>query len=143
MMANTEDSINSPTNQSRPTGTKVSAYALWICIGVLVVAVSIALIGYRVRPHVAQPATIAPTAATVNASGFDPSQVSIKKGQAVTWTNTDNKPHSVVADSPTPLFKSPTLDANDTYSYVFSTPGRYPYHDGQNIQAGGIVEVKE
>jgi len=90
-------------------------------------------------------ATIAPAAVSITAGGFTPATVSVRKGQAVTWTNTDANPHGIASSgSGSSSFKSPqNLSQNDTYSFIFSTAGTYTYHDSLNpTTLSGTVVVK-
>lgn len=46
----------------------------------------------------------------------------MKAGTAVTWTNEDAIPHTVVSPN---NFRSKVLDTDGTYSFTFTTPGSY------------------
>jgi plastocyanin len=56
---------------------------------------------------------------------FSPATVTVAVGSTVTWTNSDEEPHTVVAPG-TPL-KSSGLGTGAKYSYTFTKPGSYPY----------------
>jgi amicyanin len=56
---------------------------------------------------------------------FNPQKLTIKAGTTVTWTNQDDIPHAVAAVKKE--FRSKTLDTDDAYSFVFTTPGTYEY----------------
>jgi plastocyanin len=89
-----------------------------------------------------EPATIAPASVDIANSGFTPTTIHVKVGQAVVWTNTDSSSHSIASDNPKPLFDSQSLSQNDTFSYVFNKAGTYPYHDNANTRLAGIVIVQ-
>ena len=79
-----------------------------------------------------------PAYVSITSSGYLPATISIKKGQAVVWTNTTNATHDVDSD-PYPSdnalagFKSPSvLNDNQTYSFVFNETGTFSYHDDLN-----------
>jgi plastocyanin len=56
---------------------------------------------------------------------FGPATVTVPVGTTVTWTNSDDIPHTAVSTDG--LFKSKVLDTDDKFSFVFSKPGTYPY----------------
>jgi plastocyanin len=56
---------------------------------------------------------------------FAPTAVTVAAGTTVTWTNSDDVPHTVVSDDKT--FKSKVLDTDEKFSYTFTKPGTYPY----------------
>ena len=51
--------------------------------------------------------------------------LTVKRGETVTWTNHDEEPHTVAAGDGS--FHSPGMDANGTYSFTFSTPGSFDF----------------
>src|SRR5271156_6454542 len=55
-----------------------------------------------------------------------PATVTVPVGTTVTWTNRDDIPHTAVSTDG--VFKSKVLDTDDTFSFVFSKPGTYPYY---------------
>ena len=90
---------------------------------------------------------LAPAEVSITSSGFSPAAVSVVKGQAVVWTNNDTGNHSVASD-PFPndnilpdLNSKQALTTSDSYSYVFSSPGTYTYHDTNNPNLKGTVIV--
>jgi plastocyanin len=69
---------------------------------------------------------------------FDPSAISIKAGQTVTWTNDDNFTHSVrLIDQNDKVVG--IMHPGDHVSYTFTAPGTYHYdcsfhpHDMQGV----------
>ena len=56
---------------------------------------------------------------------FSRATVTVPVGTTVTWVNHDDDTHTVV--SSTALFRSPGLDADETFSYRFTKPGTYQY----------------
>ncbi|MGB6351578.1 MAG: plastocyanin/azurin family copper-binding protein, partial [Pseudolabrys sp.] len=55
---------------------------------------------------------------------FGPQEVRVKTGTTVTWTNSDDIPHTVV---PPNNFRSKVLDTDGRYSFTFTTLGTYKY----------------
>jgi plastocyanin len=68
------------------------------------------------------------TSAEVNIDNFSfsPATITVKAGTAVTWTNRDDIPHTVVADDKS-SFKSKVLDTGDKFTFTPTKPGTYPY----------------
>ncbi|TGD89374.1 amidase [Mycolicibacterium sp. CH28] len=68
---------------------------------------------------------VAGTAVNITNFAFTPAALTVKVGDTVTWTNKDEEPHTVVADDGS--FRSPGLDTNAAYSYMFTKPGSFDY----------------
>lgn len=94
--------------------------------------------------------SLAPAQVSITSDGFIPATISVKVGQAVTWTNTDSAPH-IVASDPYPndnalagFDSKQDLYKNDHYSFVFNKVGTYTYHDDLNPYTfEGTVIVKK
>ncbi len=56
---------------------------------------------------------------------FTPQNLRVKSQTTVTWTNRDDVPHTV--RSTDGVFSSPVLDTDQSFSFKFSSPGRYDY----------------
>ena len=56
---------------------------------------------------------------------FAPTTVTVVAGATVTWTNSDDVPHTVMSDDKT--FKSKVLDTDEKFSYTFTKAGTYSY----------------
>lgn len=54
---------------------------------------------------------------------FQPAEITIKKGDTVTWTNMDVVPHDVKSGD----FESPDLKKGETYSKTFDRTGTFDY----------------
>jgi len=57
---------------------------------------------------------------------FAPVTLTVAAGTAVSWTNRDDIPHTVVSVDKT-TFKSKALDTDESFSYTFTKPGTYNY----------------
>lgn len=69
---------------------------------------------------------------------FEPVEVTIEAGEAVTWKNEDRRTHQIMSGAPpvmTDDFMSPLLQSGDSWSYTFEEPGDYPYHS----MTGGLL----
>ena len=72
---------------------------------------------------------------------YSPETVTIKAGQSVTWTNDDTVPHTVTAKDRNVL-QSGTMNAGDTFTQTFNTPGTYEYFCEFHANMKGVVIVK-
>ena len=72
---------------------------------------------------------------------FSPSELRIKKGDSIVWTNQDSVRHTVTSDSGNEL-GSGLLSQGQTYSHTFNTRGTFAYHCAPhpNMKAKIIVE---
>ncbi len=78
-------------------------------------------------------------------AGFDPSTLTIKRGQMVTWLNLSKTPHSVVSESDSPLsYDSGGLGVGSIFSVTYTQPGTYRYHSSTDAagQYSGTVVVQ-
>jgi plastocyanin len=58
---------------------------------------------------------------------FSPANLTVSVGSQVTWVNHDDVPHTATSKVKPRVFNSGTLDTDDQFSYVFTTPGTYDY----------------
>jgi plastocyanin len=58
---------------------------------------------------------------------FSPEKLTVSGGSQVTWVNHDDVPHTATSAAKPRVFNSGTLDTDDQFSYVFTTPGTYDY----------------
>lgn len=70
---------------------------------------------------------------------FAPATVTVPVGTAVTWTNRDDIPHSIVASDK--VFRSQALDTDDGYSFTFARAGTFDYFCGLHPYMTGKVIV--
>jgi plastocyanin len=77
---------------------------------------------------------------------YDPSDVSVKIGDVIQWTNLSAEHDSIIFE-PGPAgqdnngLASPTLQKGDTWQIKFSVPGTYPYISGFHAGMIGHVTV--
>lgn len=75
---------------------------------------------------------------------FAPSNITVKKGAKVTWTNQDSVGHDISPDAETADFKqSELLEKGESYSVTFNTAGTYTYHCSPHPYMKGTVTVTE
>jgi plastocyanin len=91
-----------------------------------------------------QPESSATTAAgsqvTIENFEFNPATLTVPIGTTVTWISHDDEPHTVTSSEN--VFASAGLDADETFSYTFSTPGTYTYYCKLHPHMTGTIVVK-
>jgi amicyanin len=71
---------------------------------------------------------------------FGPTELTVRVGTTVTWTNRDDIPHTVVSTEK--VFKSKVLDTDETFSFTFDKAGTYPYFCSIHPKMTGKVVVR-
>jgi plastocyanin len=73
---------------------------------------------------------------------FNPSSISIKINDTVTWTNKEtDKQHTVTEDTTPPAFDSSLMDPGGTFSHKFTASGMFHYHCNVHPDMHGTVNV--
>ena len=70
---------------------------------------------------------------------FAPTELKVKVGDTVTWTNRDDIPHTVVSAG---KFRSKTLDTDGTFSFTFAAVGDYKYFCSLHPHMTGMIKVE-
>jgi plastocyanin len=73
---------------------------------------------------------------------FNPSALTVKKGDTVVWTNNDSAPHIVAGDK-SPWVPGGSLKKGDTYTHTFDTVGSFSYYCFIHPSMRGTVTVTE
>jgi plastocyanin len=63
---------------------------------------------------------------TIAGFAFSPSDLTVKVGDSVTWTNNDNTAHTATADDGS--FDCGTIGAGQSFTFTFATAGTFAYH---------------
>jgi len=71
---------------------------------------------------------------------FGPQTLTVPVGTTVTWTNSDDIPHTSVSTEG--VFKSKVLDTDEKFSYTFTKAGTYPYYCTIHPKMTGQVVVQ-
>jgi plastocyanin len=71
---------------------------------------------------------------------FGPQTLTVPVGTTVTWTNSDDIPHTAVSTDG--LFKSKVMDTDEKFSYTFTKAGTYPYYCTIHPKMTGKVVVQ-
>ena len=88
----------------------------------------------------AKPAKAKDVEISIKGMKFGPDAVTIKTGQTVTWTNNDQRDHTVAATDNS--FNSGNLSPGATFSYKFTKPGTYHYACTLHPRMKGEIVVK-
>jgi plastocyanin len=80
-------------------------------------------------------------AVTINGYAFSPSDITVKQGATVTWTNQDSVAHTVTGNNGGP--SSQQIPHGGTYSYTFNTVGTFAYHCSIHPDMTGIITVTQ
>ena len=70
---------------------------------------------------------------------FGPQTLTVPVGTIVTWTNSDDIPHTSVSTEG--VFKSKVLDTDEKFSYTFTKAGTYSYYCTIHPKMTGKVVV--
>ena len=79
-------------------------------------------------------------AVSISGFAYQPAQITVKAGQAVTWTNDDPADHTVTHEGGD--FASETLGQGARFRMVFDRPGTYRYVCALHPEMKGTVVVK-
>ena len=71
---------------------------------------------------------------------FGPQTITVPVGTTVTWTNSDDSPHTAVSTDG--VFKSKVMDTDEKFSYTFSKAGTYSYFCSVHPKMTGQIVVK-
>ena len=71
---------------------------------------------------------------------FGPQAITVPVGTTVTWTNSDDIPHTAVSTDG--VFKSKVMDTDEKFSYTFTKVGTYSYYCSVHPKMTGQVVVK-
>ena len=75
---------------------------------------------------------------SIEGSAFSPAEITVAAGTLVTWTNNNGWAESITDKSG--LFDG-IIGRNESYSYLFSTPGTFQYYSRMNPSMTGKVIV--
>ena len=93
-------------------------------------------------PAGSAPAAEATARVTIDQFAYDPRELTVTAGTRVTWVNRDDVPHTVTSVEKPRRFASGTLDTDDQFAHVFTTPGTYEYYCAVHPKMTAKVIVK-
>jgi plastocyanin len=82
-------------------------------------------------------------AVTIKNMQFTPASLTIKVGQTVTWTNADDRDHTVVSSDGGKTFKSENISNKGTFKQKFDKKGKYTYSCSYHPRMKGTIVVEE
>lgn len=108
---------------------------LFLLLSIPIVIALISIFGLYANQPVALSDEVA--LVEISSTGFMPQTLKVKKGQVVTWTNSEAMPHRLEADADKleSFETTDTLKEGDSYSYIFDKDGMFYYYDPDNPQA--------
>ena len=72
---------------------------------------------------------------------FTPKELKVKKGDTVTWTNADERDHTVTADDN--AFSSGNIGDGSSFKQKFEKVGKYKYHCEYHPRMKATILVEE
>ena len=102
-------------------------------------ALLLAMLAGRQATLAAAPAA-APAEVKIDNFNFSPATLTVPVGTAVTWTNRDDIPHTVVSDDKS--IKSKALDTDEKFTFTFSKAGTYTYFCSIHPKMKGTIVVQ-
>jgi len=118
--------------------TKNNVWSATLAAAILI-AVLVLLAGSG-RVAASDQSSAANTAVKIDNFVFGPQTVTVPAGTTVTWTNSDDIPHTAVSTDG--VFKSKVIDTDEKFSYTFTKAGTYPYYCSIHPKMTGTVVVK-
>ena len=85
----------------------------------------------------------ATNAVTIQNFAFNPSNITVKKGTTVTWTNNDSTTHTVTETDSQTGPDSGDLSPGKSYSFTFNATGTFHYHCSIHPSMTGTVIVTD
>ena len=79
---------------------------------------------------------------TIDNFTYDPRSMTIAAGTKVIWLNRDDVPHTATSTAKPRAFDSGTLDTDETFAHIFSTPGTYEYYCALHPKMTATIIVK-
>jgi plastocyanin len=82
----------------------------------------------------------ADVAVKIDNFAFGPQAITVPVGTTVTWTNSDDIPHTALSTDG--VFKSKVMDTDEKFPYTFTKAGTYSYYCSVHPKMTGQVVVK-
>jgi plastocyanin len=83
-----------------------------------------------------------PNQVTIDNFRFNPSELTVAVGTKVTWVNHDDVPHTATSSTKPRIIDSGTLDTDEKFLHVFTTPGTYEYFCAVHPHMKGRIIVQ-
>ena len=99
---------------------------MWIASLAMPLMIATLLLAASQRVKASDQRTAANAAVKIDNFVFGPQTIKVPVGTTVTWTNSDDIPHTVVSIDG--AFKSKPLDTDDKFTFTPAKPGTYKYY---------------
>jgi plastocyanin len=100
---------------------------------------ALALIGAACSNSNGSGASRGPNSVAIVDNDFSPSNITVKAGTTVDWTNTGSAQHTVTADDGS--YDSSFLSSGAKFTHTFATAGTFTYHCNVHSSMHGTVTV--
>jgi plastocyanin len=100
------------------------------------------LLAFAAAASAQQIPSVPPNQVVIDNFAFAPATLTVAPGTQVVWINHDDEPHTVVSVDGGITFKSPALDTDDKFAFVFAKPGTYKYFCSIHRHMVGTILVK-
>ena len=107
---------------------------------VMPVIIAMLLVAGASRVSASDQPSAANVAVKIDNFVFGPQAITVSVGTTVTWTNSDDIPHTAVSTDG--VFKSKVMDTDEKFSYTFTKAGTYSYYCSVHPKMTGQVVVK-
>jgi plastocyanin len=113
---------------------------MWIASVAVPVMIAMILLAGSVSVSANAEPSVANASVKIDNFVFGPQTITVPVGATVTWTNSDDIPHTSVSTDG--VFKSKVLDTDEKFSYTFTKAGTYPYYCTIHPKMTGKVVVQ-
>jgi len=116
------------------TNVQLASLAMPVMIAMLLLLAASQTVTAKDQPSAAN------AAVKIDNFVFGPQTITVPVGTTVTWTNSDDIPHTAVSTDG--VFKSKVMDTDETFSYTFTKAGTYSYYCSVHPKMTGKVVVQ-
>ena len=113
---------------------------VWIAGVVMPVVIAMLLCAGSSRVTATDQPSAANATVKIDNFVFGAEAITVPVGTTVTWTNSDDIPHTAVSTDG--VFKSKVMDTDEKFSYTFTKAGTYTYYCSVHPKMTGQVVVK-
>ena len=114
---------------------------VWIAVLIMPVMIALLLLfAGSSRVTASDQTSAANVAVKIDNFVFGPQAITVPVGTTVTWTNSDDIPHTAVSTDG--VFKSRVMDTDEKFSYTFTKAGTYPYYCTIHPKMTGKIVVQ-
>jgi plastocyanin len=127
-------------HQTRKETKTMARTNVWVAGLAAPVMIAMLLLAASPRVTASDQPSAANAAVKIDNFVFGPQTLTVSVGTTVTWTNSDDIPHTSVSTEG--VFKSKVLDTDEKFSYTFTKAGTYPYYCTIHPKMTGKVVVQ-